>query len=758
VGNNPTTIDASSMLEVEATNQGILLPRISIGNIATWGLAGATPVSGMFVYNSNAATTGGSGIGIYYWANAKWNYVQNGAAANTAWLLTGNASTTPGTYAVPGTDFIGTTDGVDFAVRTTNAERMRISAAGQIGVNQNYVVTQQLAVSTGVAANTAIVGQNTTAAGVSTGIGVLGTTLQSAGYGVNGTNGNAAGTAIYGQNTVASGAGAGTGVLGATLQSLGNGVKGTNGNAAGIAILGQNTVASGTGGNGIGVEGLSAQSYNAVGPTNGYGVVALNSNTNGTGLYAGGNNVGLNSNFLLTGSGAALVGTNIGAFGYSTAGAGIGIYGNNTGASGIGVYGVNSNTTAFQMGVYGTYNTAGYGTGVIGLGYNGTIPGSASTIDVGVYGSANDYGIMGYNAVASYSGTGVYGQVTYTGHATNGYYPVAVFGNASANSNVNGTADGVDGYTSQPGGAGVIGINSYITVGATGVYGAQLSNAAAPLILSPVGGAGASFTGNGTNTVNKIIIGVAGFANYSSSGNGAGSALNPSFFAGGYFATKLTQAIPYTAANYAYVAVQNNGTNFKILGTGNVSTVVKDLNNKNVILFAPEGPEPLFEDYGNGVLVNGKAHIVIDPVFAKNISVNDKHPLRVFIQLNGDCNGVFTTNITGKSFDVVELKGGMSNVKFVWHVVGNRADDYDNDGKLSSKNADLRLPPGPGPMEAKDMSQKVKSVLESNNGLNKKPGLNKKESTEQNPLFIKNIQDKVTEDKKSDPPPAPKKD
>ncbi len=691
VGNNPTIIDASSMLEVEATNQGILLPRISIGNILTWGLAGATPVNGMFVYNSNAATTGGSGIGIYYWATAKWNYLQNGA--NADWLLTGNSATVPGTYAAPGANFLGTIDNVDFAVRTFNLERMRISNTGQIGINQNSLITQQLAVTTTTAANTAIVGQNTAVAGILGGIGVLGT----------------------------------------TIQSLGNGVKGTNSNAAGIAILGQNSAVSGTNGNGIGVEGLSAQAY-AAGPTrNGYGVVALNTNASGTGLYAGGNNVGLNTNFVIQGSGASLVGTLVGGFGYSTSGGGRGLWGNNTGAagygiygesdgaSGYGVYGLNDNTSVFQQGVYGTYNAAGWGAGVTGFGAGGTTLASGTLLDIGVYGTSDVYGIYGIGDDA-----------------------------------------GVIGYTANSTGAGVFGINAYRAPGAAGVFGSQVSDAPIPITLYPTGGAGGSFTGNGIKTDNRTVIGVAGFANYGDNGTGGGGGfpVGNRYYAGGYFATRISANAPYTATTYAYVGAQINATQYKINGTGTVATIVKDTKNQRVNFFAPEAPEILFEDYGKGVLVNGQAHIKIDAVYAKNITVNEKHPLRVFIQLNGDCKGVFVTNVNGDGFDVVELQGGKSNVAFFWHTVGNRADEFEEDGKtLLSKNADVRMPPGPGPQEAKEMSQMDNNLI----GMGKNPmkGNSKssvKKATPEDPQLLKTFQDKNSTDKNNNTPPVPKKD
>ena len=79
IGDNPTAINAGSALEIESTNKGLLMPRISLANTTTWGLSG-TAAAGMHVYNTNAATTSTntnyptlvSKIGEYYWDGAGW--------------------------------------------------------------------------------------------------------------------------------------------------------------------------------------------------------------------------------------------------------------------------------------------------------------------------------------------------------------------------------------------------------------------------------------------------------------------------------------------------------------------------------------------------------------------------------------------------------------------------------------------------------------------------------------------------------------
>ncbi|MFD0963543.1 hypothetical protein [Pseudofulvibacter geojedonensis] len=154
-----------------------------------------------------------------------------------------------------------------------------------------------------------------------------------------------------------------------------------------------------------------------------------------------------------------------------------------------------------------------------------------------------------------------------------------------------------------------------------------------------------------------------------------------------------------TTGDFAYVGLNYNGTDYKITGGGSVSTIVKDAKGHERILFCPEAPEILFEDYGVAKLTNGTATVKIDPIFAQNIVVNEKHPLKVFIQLEGDCKGVYVTNKSKNSFTVKELNGGNSNISFSWHIVANRIDNKDASGKVTSKHEGVRFPYGPKKLE-----------------------------------------------------------
>ncbi len=68
IGNNPTSIDANSLLELESTNKGFLPPRVALNNAsAVTPLTGTVP-AGMMVFSS-----GGTLIdGYYYWNGTQW--------------------------------------------------------------------------------------------------------------------------------------------------------------------------------------------------------------------------------------------------------------------------------------------------------------------------------------------------------------------------------------------------------------------------------------------------------------------------------------------------------------------------------------------------------------------------------------------------------------------------------------------------------------------------------------------------------------
>jgi hypothetical protein len=117
--------------------------------------------------------------------------------------------------------------------------------------------------------------------------------------------------------------------------------------------------------------------------------------------------------------------------------------------------------------------------------------------------------------------------------------------------------------------------------------------------------------------------------------------------------------------------------------TGTKSAIVKLNNGSPVQLYCEEAAEVYFTDYGEGTLVNGKVHIKLDPVFLQTVTIDSQHPIKVFVQLEGDCNGVYVTNKSAAGFDVAELKGGVSNASFSYRVVCKRK--YYEDERMATE-------------------------------------------------------------------------
>lgn len=264
---------------------------------------------------------------------------------------------------------------------------------------------------------------------------------------------------------------------------------------------------------------------------------------------------------------------------------------------------------------------------------------------------ANDYPINGY--ATGQGNTGIYGR-----HATTA---------TGTNMNAAGAFDGIGtGFSTQPG----WNVGAVATGGQAGLYATSTTTSG-----DRQAGYFTNTGGGGGGTV-QAIASVAGFT---STGND---------YYGGYFDGNQS------TGDYAYVGIRIGGTNYKIIGGGSVSTIVPDSNGQKRVMFASESPEITFTDSGVGQLSNGSTTIQIDPTLARNIQVDEKHPLKVFIQLEGDCNGVYVTNKSANSFTVKELANGNSNISFSWYLIANRADDYEN-GVLQSKNADVRFPIAP---------------------------------------------------------------
>jgi hypothetical protein len=75
VGIGTTTPDPSAILDITSTDKGVLVPRVSLNDVTDISVATGTipnPTDGLLVWNTNASTIGGTGIGFYYFLGTRW--------------------------------------------------------------------------------------------------------------------------------------------------------------------------------------------------------------------------------------------------------------------------------------------------------------------------------------------------------------------------------------------------------------------------------------------------------------------------------------------------------------------------------------------------------------------------------------------------------------------------------------------------------------------------------------------------------------
>jgi hypothetical protein len=120
--------DPSAGLDIDFTDKGILLPRVALSALNSDAPIGPSVATSLLVYNTASAGLGVNAVvpGYYYWTGAAWTRINTSPSAG--WDLLGNIGTNPATH------FLGTQDATDLVVRTTNTERLRVSAAGFLGL------------------------------------------------------------------------------------------------------------------------------------------------------------------------------------------------------------------------------------------------------------------------------------------------------------------------------------------------------------------------------------------------------------------------------------------------------------------------------------------------------------------------------------------------------------------------------------------------------------------------------------------------
>lgn len=681
VGIGTTNPASGSMLDIESSNKGILIPRVSLSGTNDNTTITPSPSYGLLVFNTNTAESGGYSVseGFYYWNGSQWVRIQGGSID---WKVDGNNDI------VNGTHFLGTLNNRDIEFRTNNTPRFKVpgnqnqvyalsdgsrarpfyswedddsmgfwragsrqmtlsvDATDFFNVNANSAIREfsinptsdvmHFRVETDNEANTFFVNGVTDNVGLGTNAPNTSSSLEL----VHDNRGFLVNRVVLTSRSVA-----------APITSPATGLLVYNTNTSGTA---PNNVSPGfyywNGSEWIAMDGTGGRDWSLLGNAGTNASVNFLGTTDAQDLrfrtndsermrIASGGNVGINHDTFNNVGLTVNKGSNdIGVLSIATGG--------NPGAgSGIAVYGDAENNSGVR---------------------------GASTNYHGVY------GITPYTSTSGLVGASI-GLATGTNLST-GMIGVAL-NSGGSNGNIGVRAMAGSGSSISPGGLGTVGVNTNATDLGLYVLTEKTSGTREAAQFRT------NYTGDAIGSdARDPQARLAGFqSNVYIPGDGSEHT-----YYGGYFYSGGSNS----NSTYAYVGARRDGSNYKIIGTGTVSTIVDGLQaNEKKTMFAPEAPEVLFEDYGTGQLVNGVAQIQIDPIFSRNIHVSDEKPLKVFIQLEGDCNGVYVTNKSAQGFTVKELQNGNSNVSFSWHIVANRADEMRNGERTVYQS--LRFPDAP---------------------------------------------------------------
>lgn len=219
-------------------------------------------------------------------------------------------------------------------------------------------------------------------------------------------------------------------------------------------------------------------------------------------------------------------------------------------------------------------------------------------------------------------------------------------------------------YGGSGAGAGVLGNYNGTNTSNTraGVFGVCSTTAAA------AGGAGVN--GNNAITSGNQRMGVLGTYN----GTAFGIGVHGIAFGGGIIAGNNDVAVVGWRANNANYSGYFNGNHVIANGTKSASVPTSK---GNQLLYVTEAPEVWFEDLGGGKLINGEAVIQLDPLFLETVVIDEAHPMRVFIQMEGESQEVYVIKGT-TSFTVKERNNGTSNADFSYRIMAKRVHFQDH--------------------------------------------------------------------------------
>jgi hypothetical protein len=453
---------------------------------------------------------------------------------------------------------------------------------------------------------------------------------------------------------------------------------------------------------------LSAKSYGGS-PSGTYGIEAVGSNSS-SGIACGGN-------FTTSDNGT---------------GTHYGVYIISNGSSSSATYGIRSEADNSSTGVaYGGYfraNSSGTGVHIAlrGVSYGASTNGTYGSymyaqntssgdvygghFETGSTGTGEHYGVHSESYGSSaYVVVGLYGRAenTSTGTTYGGYFTTTSEGSGTHYGSYSVATGGTAGWA-----VGAYNISTSTAATATyGTYGMAGNSSSGPVwggsFQANTIGTGIHYGVSGVSSANSTAMctGVYGYADNSGSGYAYGGYFSvPGDGTGNdvalYAKAPDTSAV-LTRAGYFQGNVLVAG-DFVVTGGKAAATKMSDGEYRTV--YCQESPENWFEDFGEGQLVNGQTHIELDPMFLETVTIDAKHPMKVFIQLNDEnCKGTAVKRGT-TGFDVIELEKGTSSASFSYRVVAKR-----------KGHEDLRLAKmeGPTPEEMRAAGEKIEAQMKA---------------------------------------------
>jgi len=122
INDNGAAANSNAILDIDdsGNDKGLLIPRLTT--------AQRTAIAGLGAVDEALTVYDTTTNSYWLWDGTQW--VEFGMSGN-AWELIGNSGTNAST------NFIGTTDAIDWVIRTNNIERVRITSAGNLGFGDN---------------------------------------------------------------------------------------------------------------------------------------------------------------------------------------------------------------------------------------------------------------------------------------------------------------------------------------------------------------------------------------------------------------------------------------------------------------------------------------------------------------------------------------------------------------------------------------------------------------------------------------------